>query len=116
MDELIKMLLGYAISGLMLFLGVFLGSRLSARSMIKEVDKYMEQSETFQAVKKTLTDQTLIEKATVFFEEATKFVTSPEAKNFFEYATAALKEFSSAEPQTRLRIPEKPTGKPKTDN
>lgn len=106
MDEILKILLNAVLSGLMLAIGMIVGTRMSAKNMRKEMEDWMKQSEMFQYLKKFITDQTLIERATTFFDEATKLVSSPEAKSFFANATKALKEFSGA-PEVEVKLPEK---------
>ena len=109
-DQLITLLINAGISGVMLAVGMMIGSKLTSRSMIKEVDEWTQRSELFQTIKKLVTDQTLIEKATKFFEEATVLVSSPEAKNFFKNMTELMKTLG--EPQkVKLKMPEKKRSK-----
>jgi len=104
MDELVTVLIGALINGAMLAVGMVLGSKLTSKSVVKEVDRWLERSETFQAIKTMVTDQTLIEKATKFFEEATILVGSPEAKNFFQNAVELMQRF--AKKTEKPEIPE----------
>jgi len=99
-------LINAALSGIMIAIGMWVGTRESTKAMRREIQSYVEESETFKFVKKTLTDQTLIEEATKFFKEARTYISSPEAKNLLINATAALKEFSGA-PEVKLKLPEK---------
>jgi len=94
-EQLIMMVVSAVLNGVMLAVGMMIGTRLTAKSMRKEVEDMMEKSETVQMLKKFLTDQTLISKATKFFEEATTLVSSPEAKNFFKNMTQLMRELSS---------------------
>ncbi len=100
----INLLLPYLLNAITLIVGLYLGSRVTSKNIIKEVDEWMERSEFFQELKKMAKEQELIPKATEFFEEATKLVTSPEAKNFFGNATKVLKEFSSS-PDIKFELP-----------
>ena len=108
MDELVRILINALISGGMLAVGMVVGAKLTSRSMVKEVDKWMQQSELFQALKKTVTDQTLIDEATKFFKEARAWISSPEAKNLFVNITELLKELSG-EPKVKFELPTKTT-------
>ena len=108
MDEVFQLILGALLNGLMLAIGMFIGTRQSAKAIVKEFERMLERSEMVTTLKKTFTDQTLITKATKFFEEATTLVSSEEAKNFFKNATAALKEFSSSESDIKVNLPKKP--------
>jgi len=80
----------------MLALGMYIGTRQTAKEVRRELMSVIEKSETAQILKEILTDQTLIEKATRFFEEATVLVSSEEAKNFFKNVTALMKELSGS--------------------
>jgi len=106
MEQLILILIQAALSGVMIAIGMLVGSRLTSKSIVKELDKWMNRSEFFNELKGMISEQELIPKATVFFEEATALVSSPEAKQFFKNATAALKEFSG-EPDVKIEIPKK---------
>ena len=106
MDELILLVLGAIFNGVMLATGMLIGTRLTTKSMIKEVEKMLEKSETAQSVKKLVTDQTLIQKATKFFEEATILVSSNEAKQFFRNVTELMKDLGG-ESEVKLKLPKK---------
>ena len=106
MDELILLVLGAIFNGVMLATGMLIGTRLTTKSMIKEVEKMLEKSETAQSVKKLVTDQTLIQKATQFFEEATALVSSNEAKNFFRNVTELMKDLGG-ESEVKLKLPKR---------
>ena len=106
MDELILLVLGAIFNGVMLATGMLIGTRLTTKSMIKEVEKMLEKSETAQSVKKLVTDQTLIQKATQFFEEATVLVSSNEAKNFFRNVTELMKDLGG-ESEVKLKLPKR---------
>ena len=106
LEELIPLLVAAALNGTMLAVGMLVGSRLTSKSIVRELDKWMNRSEFFQTIKKTATDQQLIEKATKFFDEATIWITSPEAKNLFKNITAALKEFTG-EPEVKIKMPKR---------
>lgn len=98
-EQILLLVLGAVLNGVMILIGMWMGTRQSAKAMVKE----LERSELVKLVKKTFTDQTLIAKATKFFEEATILVSSPEAKNFFK----TLTEFFSSGTQTSeaLQLP-----------
>ena len=108
MDEVYQLILGALLNGVMLAVGMWIGTKQSAKAIVKEAEKVLEKNELIKTLKKTLTDQTLLEKATKFFEEATTLVSSEEAKNFFKNATEALKEFSSSESDIKVNLPKKP--------
>lgn len=105
-DQLIILVIGAVLNGLMLAVGMIIGTRLTAKSMRKEVEAMLEESETAQAVKKVVTDQKLVEKATKFFDEATDLVSSHEAKNFFANVTELMKQLGG-EPKEMIKIPQK---------
>lgn len=107
MDEIILLILGAVINGVMLMVGLYLGTRQSAKELRRELEDILAKSELVSMLKKTLTDQTLIEKATRFFEEATALVSSPEAKNFFKNVTALMKDLSAEETESVLKLPKK---------
>ena len=111
MDETILSILVAVFNGVMLMTGILLGTKLTSRTLTKEIDRYTEKSEMLQTLKKVLMkveDEKLVEKIVVFFEEATTLVSSEEAKNFFKNATEALKEFSSSESDIKVNLPKKP--------
>jgi hypothetical protein len=93
-DELLVILVSAIINGTMLAIGMVIGSKLTSKSLVKELDKYLGNSKLFQAIKELITDQQLTDKATKFFEEATELVGSPEAKNFFKNITELIKKLS----------------------
>ena len=102
------------INGVMLFLGVFLGAKFSAREIKKALTSGAEGSETVQKLKKLINDpkfeqdlSNLLSSAAGFFEEAKTLVSSPEAKNFFKNATELMKQFSSESPEM-INMPKKP--------
>jgi len=102
------------ISGGMLFIGIYLGSKMSARTIKKELLATADESETVQKLKKMLNDpefegnlSKLLNNAAGFFEEAKVLVSSPEAKNFFKNASALVEQFSSESPKL-LEMPKKP--------
>jgi len=111
-----KDLITPAVSGIMLFLGIFLGSKYSATAMRKEFDGMLEDSETFAAIKRVLTDEalmvrgrTLLDAAIKFFEDGSALVSSPEAKNFFANATKLLQQLGEEPSRGEiLKIPQKP--------
>ena len=107
-DQIVILVLGALLNGATLAIGMWIGTRQSAKAIVKEVEKVLEKNELIKTLKKTLTDQTLLVKATKFFEEATTLVSSVEAKNFFKNATEALKEFSSSESDIKVNLPKKP--------
>lgn len=102
-EQIIIMILGAILNGVMLAIGMVIGTRLTTKSMMKELEK----SELGKLVKKFLTSQTLTENATKFFEEATILVSSPEAKNFFKNVTELMKDLSDEEPEVKLKLPSK---------
>lgn len=114
-DQLIILIISAILNGAMLAVGMIIGTKWTARSLRKEAEQMLEESETAQAIKKLITDQTLIEKATKFFEEATTLVSSPDAKNFFKNAAELLKEFSGA-PEVKVNLPEKKKSLTKTSS
>lgn len=107
-DQIIILLISAALNGACIAVGMVIGTRQSAKAMRREMEIMIAQSETFQAIKTFITNQTLVEKATKFFEEATLQISSPEAKNFFKNAAELLKRFS----QKQVR----PIPTPKTKN
>jgi len=106
LEELIPLLISAALNGTMLAIGMLVGSRLTSKSIVKEIDKWMNKSEFFIEMKGMISEQELIPKATKFFEEATTWITSPEAKNLFINIAKALKEFSG-ESEVKLELPKK---------
>lgn len=108
-DQIILLIITAILNGAMLALGMWIGTRQSAKSIIKEFDVYLKKSELFKLLTKTLTDQTLLDKATKFFDEATTLVSSEEAKNFFKNVTELMKELSGETP-AKLELPKKPDG------
>lgn len=114
MDEIIISILAALFNGVMLMLGVYLGSRMTGDVFEKKFTKIIDKSPTAQRLIKLLEksdklfgDEQAVEQFTRFFKEAADLVSSPEAKNFFKNATEALKEFSS-ETQVKLDLPKKP--------
>ncbi len=102
------------ISGGMLFIGIYLGSKMSARTIKKELLSTAEESETVQKIKKILNNpefegtlKKVLDDAASFFEEAKALVSSPEAKNFFKNASELIEQFSSESPKM-LNMPDKP--------
>jgi len=103
MDQLLLMILSAIINGCMLALGMVLGTKLTTRTLKKEILSILEESATAQTIKKIvekvdemLKNQELIEKATTFFDEVTKLVTSQQTKDFFEALSSLLKRVSEA--------------------
>jgi len=97
------MILSAIINGCMLAVGMIIGTKLTTRTLKKEILSIMEESTTAQTFKKIvekvdemLKNQELIEKATIFFDEATKLVTSQQTKEFFEALSSLLKRVSEA--------------------
>ncbi|RLI83306.1 hypothetical protein DRP04_01875 [Archaeoglobales archaeon] len=97
------MILSAIINGCMLAVGMVIGTKLTTRTLKKEILSIMEESATAQTFKKIvekvdkmLKNQELIEKATTFFDEATKLVTSQQTKEFFEALSSLLKRVSEA--------------------
>jgi len=115
-EQIIIMIVSAILNGTMLALGMVLGTRLTARTMRKEVDDVIEKSPTLKVLTTFLKNANkmfeedkvneLIGKVTKFFDDAGELVSSPDAKNFFKNATVALKDFSS-EPEVKLKLPEK---------
>lgn len=93
-DQLIGLLIQGVINGVFLMIGMIIGTKLTAKSVRRELDDMLEESETLQAIRKFVTDQKLTGKATEFFEEATKLVSSPEAKNFFKNISEMMRTLS----------------------
>jgi uncharacterized protein YneF (UPF0154 family) len=115
-DEVWLTLLGAVVNGVMLFLGIFLGSKLSAKAMKREIQKVMDESNTLKLLVKILgkVDSALsgdLEgKASLFFEEAAELLGSEEARNFFRNLSLLIQQFTkpvqtSTEPL--IKIPEK---------
>ena len=102
------------INGVMLFLGVFLGAKFSAREIKKQLTSVAEGSETAQKLKRLINDpkfekdlSKLLSSAAGFFEEAKVLVSGPEAKTFFKKAGELVEQFSSESPEV-LTMPKKP--------
>jgi hypothetical protein len=115
-DEVWLTLLGAVVNGVMLFLGIFFGSKLSAKAMKREIQKVMDESNTLKLLVKILgkVDSALsgdLEgKASLFFEEAAELLGSEEARNFFRNLSLLIQQFTkpvqtSTEPL--IKIPEK---------
>jgi hypothetical protein len=115
-DEVWLTLLGAVVNGVMLFLGIFWGSKLSAKAMKREIQKVMDESNTLKLLVKILgkVDSALsgdLEgKASLFFEEAAELLGSEEARNFFRNLSLLIQQFTkpvqtSTEPL--IKIPEK---------
>ncbi len=102
------------ISGGMLFIGIYLGSKMSARTIKKELLATADESVTVHKIKKMFNDpefegnlKKLLDNASGFFEEAKVLVSSPEAKNFFKNASELIEQFSSDSPKL-IDMPHKP--------
>lgn len=113
MDELVLTLVAALINGISLMFGLIIGTRLTGNTLEKMIRKVMKDSKTLQKVEgvlvkldKILGDENVINEVTKFFKEASKLVTSPEAKQFFKNAAELMKEFSSKD-DTKLNLPEK---------
>ena len=109
-----QMIINAVISGVMLFFGIFLGSKMSARTIKKELLAAADESKTVQKIKNMLNDpefegsiSKLLSNAAGFFEEAKARVSSPEAKTFFKKATELIEQFSSESPEV-IKLPKKP--------
>ena len=95
------MILSAIINGCMLALGMVIGTKLTSRTLKKEILSIIEESGTAQTAKKIiekiddiLKNQELIDKATTFFDEATKMVTSKETKEFLNALSQIMKRLS----------------------
>jgi uncharacterized protein YneF (UPF0154 family) len=115
-DEVWMMVLSGLINGVMLFFGIFLGSKLSAKAMKRELQKVMDESNTLKLLVKILgkVDNALsgdLEgKASLFFEKATELLGSEEARNFFRNLSLLIQQFTKpVKPSTEplIKIPEK---------
>lgn len=107
-DQLVITVIGAILNGISLLVGLYIGTRKSAKEVRKEIEDMIKTSETAQAIGKIVTDQKLIDEATKFFKEARELVSSPEAKNFFKNVTEVLKELSG-EPKVKIKMPESPS-------
>jgi len=103
MDQLLQIIIGAVINGCMLALGMIIGTKLTSRALKKEILSILEESPTAQTAKKIITkidellkNQQLVEKATNFFDEATKLVTSKETKEFFKSLSQLMKRLSES--------------------
>lgn len=116
MDEVWLTLLGAVVNGVMLFLGIFWGSKFSAKAMKREIQKVMDESNTLKLLVKILgkfdsaLSGDLESKASLFFEEAAELLGSEEARNFFRNLSLLIQQFTkpvqtSTEPL--IKIPEK---------
>lgn len=114
-DELIVLIIGAILNGTMLALGMIIGTRLTAKNMRKELEDAMEKSELVQTLKKLLTNQTLTDKATKFFDEATVLVSSPEAKNFFKNVTTLIATLSKPQATSHPPPPKRTKEVPKCE-
>jgi len=101
LDQLLLMLISAVINGCMLALGMIVGTKLTSRALKKEILSIIEESGTAQTARKIiekvddmLKNQELIDKATTFFDEATKVVTSKETKEFLNALSEIMKRLS----------------------
>jgi len=109
------------IQGAFLIIGIYIGERITMKGFEKRLTKMANKSETVQRLLKLINNpdlekdvNSLLKKATKFFDEATVLVkkgtelaASPEAKNFFKNATVLIEQFSSESPKL-LEMPKKP--------
>jgi uncharacterized protein YneF (UPF0154 family) len=114
-DEVWMMVLSGLINGVMLFFGIFLGSKLSAKAMKREIQKVMDESNTLKLLVKILgkVDNALsgdLEgKASLFFEKAAELLGSEEARNFFRNLSLLIQQFTKpVQPSNEplLKLPE----------
>ena len=115
MDEVWLTLLGAVVNGVMLFLGIFLGSKLSAKALRTEIQKVVDESNTLKLLVKILgkVDSALSEdlesKASMFFEKATELLGSEEARLFFKRMNELLASFvKSSGEEVKIKLPPVP--------
>jgi len=104
-DQIITLVLGAILNGIMLALGMWIGTRQSAKAIVKEIEAMLERSTVMKSVKGMVTKRNA-KKITKFLDEATKLVSSPEAKNFFKNVTELMKQLEE-EPDVKVKLPEK---------
>ena len=114
MDELLLTLIAAVLNGVSLAVGMVLGTRLTGRTLRKEIKNFSDESPTAQMLIKFLKqadklfgDDQLVEQVTKFFKEASDLVSSPEAKNFFKNITDLVKDLGGDE-KDAIQLPEKP--------
>jgi hypothetical protein len=110
------MLLSAAVNGFMLFVGMFLGSKFSAKAIKSEVQKVLDESNSLKLLSKILVkvddalSGDLESKASTFFEKGAELFGSEEAKTFFKNLSLLMQQLtkpskSSSEPL--LKLPQK---------
>lgn len=112
LNELELTLVSALINGVMLFFGIYLGSRLGARSMKKEVKTLMDESTTLKILARILNrldailaGEDIAEKAGKFFEEAARLLSSEEARNFFKNLSELMEMLTKKPVEPLLKLP-----------
>lgn len=93
MDELLILLFSALLNGIMLAVGMIIGTRLTADTFEKKISKMIEKSETANRVTRVLREaeeKRILDKVETFFTKATELLESEEAKNLFKNLTVLL--------------------------
>jgi len=113
LDQLILTLISALINGIALMVGMWLGTRMTSDAIERKIKNILDKSPTakrfarlMEQTDKLFGDEQAVEQVTRFFREATKLVTSPEARAFFVNATEILKELSGKQ-KVELKLPKK---------
>lgn len=114
MNELLIVVISAILQGIMLMIGMLIGTRLSAKEIKRELRGMLEKSETaviagklIKKLDELLANEEVTANAAKFFKAGTELLTSPEAKNFFKNVTTLMKDLSGEPKLTKLKLPDK---------